>query len=129
MRFRGVALILAGLAGISCGGVSSPSQNQQETFTGTLQVGGVVRFPVNVSNGGEFSVKITQLSPTATAIVGTLWAQGGNCEFALQQNSFTTLNTPALVGAIFQKGAYCVAIFDVGALAVAQNFTLVVSHP
>jgi hypothetical protein len=129
LRCAAIALLLAGLLGIGCGGISSPSKNQQETFTGTLEVGGIVRRPVNVSNGGEFSVKITQLSPTATAIVGTAWAQGSNCEIPLQQNSFSTLNTPALVGAIFQKGAYCVAIFDVGALTVAQNFTLVVSHP
>jgi hypothetical protein len=88
-----------------------------------------VKHQVDVLNGGEFSVKITQLSPTATAIVGTLWAQGGNCELAIQQNSFSTLNTPALVGPIFQKGTYCVAIFDVGALAMAQTYTLVVSHP
>ena len=125
------ASCLAGLLAIGCGGISSPSQNQQETFTGTLQVGGNVRFPVNVSNNGEFSVKITQLSPTVTAIVGTLWAQGSNCEGAqLQVNNFSTLNTPALVGAIYQKGAYCVAIYDsISSLTVAQTFTIVVSHP
>jgi hypothetical protein len=128
VRFAAVALLLAGLLGIGCGGISSPSKNQQETFSGTLEVGGIVRRTVNVSNGGEFSVKITALSPTATAVVGVAWAQGGNCEFTLQQN-LATLNTPALVGAIFQKGAYCVAIYDVGGLTVAQNFTLVVSHP
>jgi len=124
----GAALCVAGLVTISCGGVSSPSKNQQESFSGTLEVGGIRRFPVNVSNGGEFSVKITALSPTPTAVVGVTWAQGGNCEFVLQQN-LATLNTPALVGAIFQKGAYCVAIYDVGGISVAQNFTLVVSHP
>jgi hypothetical protein len=122
-------LAVAGCLTISCGGVTSPSQNQQEPFSGTLEVGGIRRFPVTVNNTGEFSVKITALSPTVTAFVGTVWAQGGNCEIALQQNSFSTLNSPALVGAILQKGQYCVAIFDVGALTVAQNFTLVVSHP
>jgi len=123
-------LALAGLLTVSCGGISSPSQNQQETFSGTLQVGGGARFPVNIANNGEFSVKITALSPTPTAFVGTLFALGSNCEGSpIQVNNFSTLNSPALVGAIFQKGAYCVAIFDVGALAVAQNFSLVVSHP
>ena len=123
------ALALAGLLTMSCGGVTSPSQNQQETFSGTLQIGGAARFPVNVANTGEFSVKITALSPTATAFVGTLWAQGSNCELGIQQNNFSTLNSPALVGAVLQKGAHCVAIFDVGALTVAQTFSLVVSHP
>jgi hypothetical protein len=128
VRFAAVALLLAGLLGIGCGGISSPSQNQQETITGTLEVGGTFRRAVNVSNGGEYSVKITALSPTPTAVVLATWAQGGNCEFVLQQN-IATLNTPALVGAIFQKGAYCVALSDYYGLTVAQNFTIVVSHP
>ncbi|OLC50349.1 MAG: hypothetical protein AUH43_05275 [Acidobacteria bacterium 13_1_40CM_65_14] len=122
-------LAVAGLLTISCGGVTSPSQNQQETFSGTLEIGGARAFPVTISNTGEFSVKITALAPTATAFVGTRWGQGSNCELALQQNNFSTLNSPALVGAVFQKGNYCVAIFDVGVLTVAQTFTLVVSHP
>jgi hypothetical protein len=132
MRVRfipAIVLALAGLITISCGGVTSPSQNKQDTFSGTLEVGGSRRFPVDIGSTGEFSVKITVLSPTATAFVGTLWAQGSNCEIGIQQNSFSTLNSPALVGAVLQKGAYCVAIFDVGALTVAQNFSLVVSHP
>jgi len=132
MRVRfipALVLALAGCLAINCGGVTSPSQNQQETFSGTLQVGGFVVFPVNLANTGEFSVKITALSPTATAIVGTRWGQGGNCEFALQQNNFSTLNSPALVGAVVQKGAYCVALFDVGLITVNQNFSVVVSHP
>lgn len=131
MRARFIPALVVALGGclaIGCGGVTSPSQNQQETFNGTLQVGGAVRFPVNVNNTGEFSVKITALSPTATAVLGAVWAQGGNCEVLLQQNT-ATLNSPALVGAILQKGQYCVAIYDSGGLTVAQTFTLVVSHP
>jgi len=122
-------LAVAGYLSISCGGTTSPSDNVQEPFSGTLAVGGIARHPVNVNNTGEFSVKITALSPTVTAFVGTVWAQGGNCEIALQQNQFSTLNSPALVGAILQKGQYCVAIYDVGVLTVAQNYTIVVSHP
>ena len=113
---------------ISCGSVTSPSDNKQEPFSGTLQVGGSVGFPVTVNNTGEFSVKITAMSPTVTAVVGALWGQGPNCEVPLQQNT-ATLNSPALVGAILQKGQYCVALFDIGGISVAQTFTLVVSHP
>jgi len=124
-----LVLSLAGLLAVDCGGTTSPSQNKQEPFSGTVQVGGFAAFPVNLSNTGEFSVKITALSPTVTAIVGLRWGQGGNCEFPIQQNNFATLNTAALVGAVFQKGSYCVAVFDSGLLTVAQNFTIVVSHP
>jgi hypothetical protein len=124
-----LVLAAAGYLSISCGGTTSPSENKQEPFSGTLAVGGLVRFPVSVNNTGEFSVKITALSPTVTAFVGTVWAQGGNCDIALQQNQVSTLNSPALVGAILQKGQYCVAVYDSGGITVAQNFTIVVSHP
>ena len=124
-----LVLALLGCLSGSCGGVTSPSQNQMDTFNGTLQLGGSVVFPVNLANTGEFSVKITALSPTATSVVGTRWGQGGNCEFAIQQNNFSTLNSPALSGAVVQKGAYCVAVFDVGLLTAAQNFSVLVSHP
>jgi len=130
MRSLALLILAAALVSPGCGGVTSPSQNKQESFPGTLQPGGIWRSPsIDVQNTGEFSVKITALSPTPTAIVGTVWAQGGNCEIALQQNSFSQLNTPALAGAIIQKGAYCVGVFDSVGLATAQNFTIAVSHP
>jgi len=133
MYKRSVALLIAAAAALvsfACGGVTSPSQNKQDTFSGTLAVGGITCFGnISVPNSGEFSVKITALSPNATAIVGTAWAQGGNCDLVVQQNNFSTLNTPALAGAVLQKGTYSVAVYDVGALTVAQNVTVVVSHP
>jgi hypothetical protein len=124
-----LALVAAALMTIRCGGVSSPSQNRTETFSGTLALGGFNAHSFNVQNTGEFSVKITALAPTATAIVGTRWGQGGNCEFPIQQSNFSVLNQTALVGAVFQKGTYCVAVFDSGGLSVAQNYTVTVSHP
>jgi hypothetical protein len=122
-------LVAAGYLSISCGGTTSPSDNVQDPFSGTLAVGGIARHPVTVNNTGEFSIKITALSPTVTAFVGIVWAQGGNCDLALQQNNFSTLNSPALVGAVLQKGQYCVAVYDSGGITVAQNYTLIVSHP
>ena len=132
MHVRSVVLLLLAAAFVSpaCGGVTSPSQNKQDTFSGVVQVGGITQFPnINIGSTGEFSIKITALSPNATTVVGMVWALGGNCEQALQQNNFATLNTPALVGSVFQKGAYCVAVYDVGAFTVAQNISIVVSHP
>jgi hypothetical protein len=130
MRSLALLLLAAALLAPGCGGVSSPSQNQQETFSGVVTPGGITRFPnINVNNTGEFSIKITALSPTATAVVGVAWAQGGNCELPIQTNSFSQLNAPALAGAVIQKGAYCVAVFDSVGITTAQNFTIVVSHP
>jgi hypothetical protein len=128
LRSLSLLILAAALVSPGCGGVTSPSQNQQDTFNGTLAVNGSAVYPVNIGNSGEFSVKITALSPTPTATVGMSWYQGGNCEILVQQN-YAQLNQPALAGGVFQKGPYCVQIFDVGTLSVPQTFTIVVSHP
>ena len=132
VRFA-AALAVAGLITVSCGGVVDPSKNVTETFSGTLDPapapGSSKGFPMSVNNGGEFSVKITALAPSATAVVGTAWYFGANCDQLVQANNFSTLNQPALSGAVLQKGTYCVAIYDIGTLTTSQTFTLSVSHP
>jgi hypothetical protein len=123
------AAVLAGLTAIGCGGVTDPSKNTVQPFSGVLEPGGRVPFTnITVNNGGEYSVKVTALSPTPTAVLSVAWFQGGNCELLVSSN-FAYLNQPALSGAIFQKGAYCLLVSDIGTLTVAQNFTVTVSHP
>jgi hypothetical protein len=129
VRFAAAVLAMAGLLSVSCGGIIDPSKNTVEPFSGTLAPLGGTVFHIQIGNTGEFSVKITAMSPTPTSIVGAQWAFGANCEQVLQQNGFATLNTPALGGVIQQKGSYCLTIYDVGALSVAQTFTVTVSHP
>ena len=124
-----VALALAGLITSSCGGVTDPSKNNVETFSDVINPGGppVIKH-VTVNNGGEYSVKITALSPTPTAVLGVGWYQGANCELRGPEN-IATLNQLALSGPVYQKGPYCVVVYDLGYLTVAQNFTVTVSHP
>jgi hypothetical protein len=130
VRLRATAtLMLAAVLTISCGGVTEPSKNTVETIPGTVSPGGAPwSRTINVNNGGEYSVKITALSPTPTATLGVGWYQGPNCEILISQY-YASLNQTALSGPIFQKGAYCVAVFDIGTLTVAQTFTITVSHP
>jgi hypothetical protein len=123
-----VVFVLAALTAVGCGGVTEPAKNNVENFSGTLQPGGNWLQTVTVNNGGEYSVKITALSPTPTAVLLLIWAQGANCEIP-QNSGYAQLNQSALFGPILQKGAYCVAVSDPGLLTVAQNFTLAVSHP
>jgi hypothetical protein len=130
IRLRGGAtLILAGFLTISCGGVTDPSKNTVEPLMGTVTPGGPPwHQTVTVNNGGEYSIKITALSPTPTAVLVVGWYQGANCEIPGPQQ-LAGLNQLALSGPVYQKGPYCVLVFDPGYLTVAQNFTITVSHP
>jgi len=121
-------VILAALITVSCGGVVDPSKNQVESFTDTLNPGGSWCKQVTVNNGGEYSIKITALSPTPTAVLFVGWFQDANCVNTLYTN-YATLNTLAFSGPIYQKGTYSVGVADVGTLTVAQNVTITVSHP
>jgi hypothetical protein len=130
LRFAAPVLAIAGLLAAGCGGVIDPSKNAVDPFSGTLTPGGTFQtYKVNVGNNGEFSLKVTALTPTPTAIVGLELDFGANCESIVQRNTFATLNVTAISGLIQQKGNYCIVVFESIALAAPLNFTVSFSHP
>jgi hypothetical protein len=130
VRFAAAVLAIAGLLTVSCGGIIDPSKNTVETFSGTLVPQGTQIVKTwDVSNNGEYSVKITALSPTPTAAMGLNLFFGANCDVPMNFNSFSTLNQTALSGLIQQKGTYCLVAFESIALSVPLNFTVSFSHP
>jgi hypothetical protein len=135
MRFRfAVALGIAALLSVSCGGVVSPSNNVSETFSGTLEpppsTNNIVVKTFSTTKSGEYNVTITALAPTTNLFLGIIYGQAqsnGQCGI-IQQNNFATLNTTALAGAI-TPGTWCVAIYDPGTLTAAATFTVTIKHP
>ena len=131
-----LALAVAGLLSVSCGGIIDPSTNQVETFSGAVAKGGISSpgFVFTVGKTGEFTVKITALAPASSIVMGVFYTQAladGSCSVnaqPLQQNNFVLLNAPALTGQIF-AGRYCVFVFDPGSLTATETFTITVSHP
>jgi hypothetical protein len=139
MRFRrtaaAVAVVLLSVLASACSGVVDPSKNVTDPFSGTIPVQGTgPGHAFSTSKTGEYTVKVTSLSPNSNLFFGTVLAQGTTDDRCagqlpiLQQNSFGTVNTPVLGGAII-PGHYCVFLFDIGAFTVPQNYTLTVSHP
>jgi hypothetical protein len=116
----------------SCGGISSPSQNQTQNFSGTVSSGGFG--PVHtftVSKVGEFFVTITALAPDQNIFVGLVFGQpqGAGCA-QFQANFQAHLNAQALGGQI-EKGTWCVYVADVGFVSptTPTTYTLRVSYP
>ena len=128
--FAAIAIAGAAVLAASCGGISDPSKNTDEPFSGTLQVGGQNRHQFTSSKTGEISVKLTALAPTSNAVIGLLWTQtanDGTCAGLLQQ-TLATLNVPAIAGPVSSQ-RYCILVQDFGGITVPQTYTLVVSHP
>jgi hypothetical protein len=116
---------------LGCGGITTPSENITDTFSGTLPTKDIRAHQFNVSKTGEFTVKLTAWTPNSGILVGIELTRGendGSCTTIFQQTLFASLNTQALGGPIV-SGKYCVAIFDVGTMTAAQNYTITVSHP
>lgn len=129
------ALAAAALLTVSCGGVVDPSKNTTQTFEGVIPVQGTgPGHAFSTDKQGEYTVKVTSLTPSSTSFFGTVLAQGlsnGSCTGNLpiiQQNSFGTVNAPVLSSGII-PGKYCVFLFDIGAFTQPQNYTLTISHP
>jgi hypothetical protein len=137
MRVRFAALLAAaGLMTISCGGITDPSQNNVQTFSGAYAPGSYsAGFAFNAANGGELTVRITALAPSTTTYVGLLWSQAGSdggCTSpggALFQTNFAQLNVPAITGAQIVAGNYCIFAYDSVGLTTTETFTMTVSHP
>jgi hypothetical protein len=108
--------------------LSTPSNNQKESFSGTLDVLGHSEFYFNVKKTGEYQMKITAENP-AVAIVGLGFGVPGAIGCSIyESNSYATLNLQALGDAI-TPGQYCGMISDVGALTTSMTYTVEVSHP
>jgi hypothetical protein len=133
-RRLGLAFLAAAIVS-ACGGVVDPSNNQTETFTGTIQPGvgnNGGAHPVNITKSGEISITVTSLTPTLPS--GTFFAVGffqsisGQCTATIQVNQFAIVGSAAISGPI-SPGSYCVAVFDDGFFTVAEDYTVKVSHP
>jgi hypothetical protein len=141
MNFRlSAALLAAAALSVSgCGGIVDPSQNQVETFSGTIAPGGQSQqgaHGFSASKTGEIQIKVTQLTPsTSNTFIGVLWTgrnSNGTCAGSLGQvfgqNNFAQVGLPAISTQIL-SGGYCVLLYDVGSFTTTENYTVTVSHP
>ena len=137
MGFRLAAALTVACATAVCGGVTSPSENVTETFSGVLEprpsVNSIKFHNFTSANNGEVEVTITALTPVANVFLGTFIGRpqsDGSCGFDPFQppNEFSTLNRVSIAAPV-QKGNWCTGIYDPGTLTQTTNYTLTVKHP
>jgi hypothetical protein len=133
MRTRRAVVVfsLGALFTLGCKGITTPSSNQNEPFSGTLQVKGSNTHVFNVSRTGEFTAKLTAWAPNSNILAGMALTSANNdssCTTLLQRNDFVVLNGQGLSSQIF-SGKYCIVVFDPSTMTAPQTYTVTVSHP
>jgi hypothetical protein len=124
----GMALSIA-----ACGGVSSPSTNVREPFSGTLLPGGETFHAFNVPDRrGEYEIALTTMNPVA--VIGIALGQMINvsgtstCLATASANPFATVGKT--IGGQIQQGSYCALVYDANkSLTTPVAYTITVSHP
>jgi len=135
-------ICLALLACPACSGGSSsgtpttpsspPLAPTNETFTGTVSVGGsdAHQFVVKLSNGLVAATLTAAGPPTTIAMglaIGTI--SSGTCTLIPNGSIITPAGaSPQLSGTNFQAGTYCVAVFDVGQQTGDVTYSVTVAH-
>jgi hypothetical protein len=133
MRIRRAVVVVVGVVALvsgACGGINTPSSNQTEQFSGTLQAKAANTHNFNVSKTGEFTAKLTAWAPNSQIFAGlalTLANGDGSCTVARQQNNFVLVNAQAMLDQLI-PGKYCIIIFDPGTLTAPQTYTITISH-
>ena len=131
------ALAAAALITISCGGsVTDPSQNTTDTFNGTItpvKLGGTgsgQQHTFNVGSGGEYTIKVTTMTPSFGSNFGVYLLTGSGCGVLVNQSLTAIVGVQALTGPISQTGQYCVIVSDYyGLMTAVESYTVTVSHP
>ena len=132
-RHLAVAFVIA-VSLAACGGVTDPSQNQKESFPGTIShgQGNVVSFPFSVSKTGELTITVTTMTPTipTSTYFGVGFGTGvsNSCQ-PIQFNQVATVGAAAISGYPVTPGSYCAFLIDEGFFTTTETFTMVVSHP
>jgi hypothetical protein len=120
--------IVAALAAAACG-VSDPSTNTIETFTGSVAVGNQgPNHEFRAERTGEILLTVTSLTPAVQA-VGVAIGQpvSGICS-VIYANPVGQLNQVA-VNYPNSSGRFCAYVYDSGLMTETVNYTLRVSRP
>ena len=130
------ALGLAALLAASCDDAStatSPTTTSPvtETFAGQISPGGSAARSIASASSGTISITLTQIGPPADIAVGLgvgiPQSDGAGCY--LTQSTVTGASSTPQITAAVEAGAYCLRLFDMGALTAPVAFSVTIVRP
>lgn len=128
-----VAVIFSSLLSAGCGGISDPSKNTSEEFTGRIDPGQGSLHEFDAKKNGEYTATIPFMTPDANTILLIYLGQFVNdlcTAVAGQVNRNAFANGQPVLNGFIQKGRYCIGLLDEAPpLTRAQEYKLLVSHP
>jgi pimeloyl-ACP methyl ester carboxylesterase len=133
------ALLCAAAGAAACGNNALPTTPTDttpatlftETFEGTVTVNGAITHPFVAQKAGTATARLSALDPDPAATVGVslgTW-NGAVCDIKLANDATTVSDSIANVTATATTaGNFCVRIYDVGRLAAAASYQVIVTH-
>jgi hypothetical protein len=136
MRFRLIlaGVIIASSLAAACGGFVDPSNNKDETFTGTVQPLGFAVTKFTVSQNGEYFVTLNSLTPplpnNLPTDVRVTAIAGSDCVSTLQVAGDNQNSVPGrqVLSGVLTKGTFCLWILDEGDFSVPETYSVTVNH-
>ena len=129
-RLLAAAVVATSLA--ACSGVSSPSSQTQDTFTGTVDPVGQSSSNFSVGKTSELSLTLVSLTPRPVlGFIGIAIGQpvtGGCSPYGAYVVAQAAIGQTYALGQM-QKGSYCVLVIDGnGILTAAATYSVRVVH-
>jgi len=128
------AFVLLGATLAACGGDSSsptaPTNSSTDTFSSTLDPGGIVTHPFTIAGPGSLSISVDTVSTTGLVFgLGLGDWNGTTSVCTLQLSSATAKQGDVFNATASQAGNYCVQVADIGNVQSSATYTLRVTHP
>jgi hypothetical protein len=102
-----------------------------DTFSGTVQPGGVDFNPFTITTGGTVNITLVSAGPppTITMGIGVGTPSGtGTCALLSGDSTVAPASSTAQLSGSLSAGLYCVEVVDVGNAAGPIAYTVTVAH-
>lgn len=100
-----------------------------ETFTGTVNPNGAVTHSFSTEFAGTLTATLVAVTPDSATRIGLALGEWNGLACAIKIANDNAQQGISITGTASALGAFCVRIYDIGALTSNINYEVRVSHP